>query len=139
MEPLQITFAHLAICHYQNRQFLNQVQRQQGRIVLQKMPGTGLAKIAVPDNLVFSFCFQFRIPAMGGPYTDLEMLSLPRPLDHGRLCVDEEKLELSFRIDAPDPLLCVAVTQVYHGICNMERACTALGGELAPPVRWPWP
>jgi len=42
-------------------------------------------------------------------------------LDRGRLCLDEEKLVLSFRIDAPDPSLRVEVTHTYQGICNLER------------------
>lgn len=121
-EPLQITFASLEIRHYQNGQFLNQLQRPQSRIILQKMPCNDLAELRVVDNLVFSFSFQFRMPR-AGEFHDIKMLSLPRPLDCGRLYLDEEKLRLSFRIDAPDPSLCVEVTHLYQGICHMERLC----------------
>lgn len=117
---LQITFATLKINHYQNGQFLNQVQRFQSRIVLQKKPYNDLAKITVLDNLVFSFSFLFQMPGTLQPHI-IKMLSLPRPLDHGNLYVDKKKLLLSFRIDAPDPSLCVEVTHVYQGISDLER------------------
>jgi hypothetical protein len=122
---LQITFAALEISNHQNGQLLHCVQRQQSRIILQKMPQKGLAGLTVLDNLVFSFSFQFRIPGTGEPF-DMEMLALPRPLDQGRLCVDEERLQLSFRIDAPDPTLRVEVTHVYQGILKLEHPCTCL-------------
>ena len=117
---LQITFANLTICHHQNGQFLNQVQRQYGHITLHKTLHQGVAELTVLDNLVFSFSFKFQMPNTEKIH-DVEMLSLPRPLSHGKLYVDEEKLVLSFRIEAPDPSLCVAVTHVYKGICTLER------------------
>jgi hypothetical protein len=123
--PLEITFATLEIRNHQNRQFLNQVQKLQSRIILNKMPSNNLIEIRVLDNLVFSFSFQFQIPG-AEEFQDIKMLSLPRPLDHGRLCVDHEKLLLSFRIDAPDPSLRVEVTHVYQVICNLEQLCTSL-------------
>nr|WP_288931475.1 hypothetical protein [uncultured Allomuricauda sp.] len=126
---LQITFATLKIRNQQNGQFLNQMQRQQSRIILQKMPCHNVAEITVVDNMVFRFSFQFRIPNTAAEFHNLEMLSLPRPLDRGRLCVDKEKLWLSFRIDAPDPSLCVEVTHVYQGICKLEQFCTPLCGK----------
>ena len=54
------------------------------------------------------------------------MLSLPRPLDHGKLLVDEEKLMLSFRIDAPDPSLRVEVMHTYQGICDLKELSPAI-------------
>ncbi len=123
--PLQITFATLNICNHQNRQLLHCVQRPQSRIILQKMPQKGLVEITVLDNLVFSFSFQFQIPN-AQKFHDVEMLALPRPLDQGRLYIDEEKLQLSFRIDAPDPTLRVEVTHVYQGILKLEHFCTRL-------------
>lgn len=123
--PLQITFATLNIHNQQNGQLLHCVQRPQSRIILQKMPQKGLAELTVLDNLVFSFSFQFQIPNAQKSH-DVEMLSLPRPLDQGRLYLNEEKLQLSFRIDAPDPTLRVEVTHVYQGILKLERHCTPL-------------
>lgn len=122
---LQITFASLTIHNHQNGQLLHCVQRQQSRIILQKLPQKGLAEITVLDNLVFSFSFQFQIPK-AQKFHDVAMLSLPRPLDQGRLYMDEEKLQLSFRIDAPDPTLRVQVTHLYQGILKLEHHCTPL-------------
>ena len=122
---LQITFASLKIRNHQNGQLLHQVQRRQSRIILRKLPQKGLAELTLLDNLVFSFSFQFQIPK-AQKFHDVEMLSLPRPLDQGRLCVDEEKLQLSFRIDAPNPTLRVRVTHVYQGILKLEHPCTPL-------------
>ncbi|WP_067034358.1 hypothetical protein [Allomuricauda sp. CP2A] len=126
--PLQITFAMLAIRNHQNGQFLNRVQRPQSRIILQKLPQQGLAELTVLDNLVFCFSFQFHIPN-AGEFHDGEMLALPRPLDQGGLFVDNEKLRLSFRIDAPDPTLRVEVTHVYQNILKLEHHCTPLCGQ----------
>ena len=123
--PLQITFATLEIRNQQNGRLLNQVQRQRSRIILKKMPCNNVAEITVVDNMVFRFSFQFRMPS-AAEFHDMEMLSLPRPLDQGSMSVDKEKLWLSFRIDAPDPSLRVEVTHVYQGICNLERLCTSL-------------
>ncbi|MEQ5790365.1 hypothetical protein J4E06_04825 [Muricauda sp. NFXS6] len=126
--PLCITFATLEITNHQNGQFLNQVERRQSRIVLQKIPQTGLAQMTVLDNLVFRFSFKFRLP-LAAKCHNLEMRSLPRPLDRGRLCVDNEKLVLSFRINAPDPSLRVEVTQVYKDICKLEEFSAPLCGQ----------
>ncbi|WP_421813025.1 hypothetical protein [Flagellimonas sp.] len=126
--PLCITFATLEITNHQNGQFLNRVQWPQSRIILQKMPQTGLAEMTVPDNLVFCFYFRFHIPN-AGEFHHGEMLSLPRPLDHGKLYVDKEKLRLSFRIDAPDPSLRVEVTHVYQAICKLEVFSAPLCGQ----------
>lgn len=120
---LQITFASLNICNNQNGQLLHNVQRPHSRIILQKLPQKRMAEITVLDNLVFSFSFQFQIPSALKLHK-VEMLALPRPLDQGRLYVDEEKLQFSFRIDAPDPTLRVEVTHVYQGILKLERHCT---------------
>lgn len=120
--PLQITFASLEICSHQNGQLLRKVQRQQSHIILQQTRQKGLAEITVLDNLVFSFSFRFQLPSAPTCH-EVEMLSLPRPLDQGRLSMDEEKLQLSFRIDAPDPTLRVEVTHVYQGILGLDRHC----------------
>ncbi len=98
---------------------VQKVQRPQSRIVLRKL-SQGLAEITVVDNLVFRFSFQCRMPTTT-EFNNLEMLYLPRPLAQGRMYLDDEKLQLSFRIDAPDPSLRVQVTQVYHRICHVER------------------
>lgn len=119
-DPLQITFAQLEICNQQHGRWCKKVQRHQSRILLRKLPQNGLAEITVVDNLVFRFSFQFRIPDTQ-TCSNLEMLCLPRPLDQGRMYMDDEKLQLSFRIDTPDPALRVQVTQVYHRICRVER------------------
>ncbi len=129
--PLQITFATLEIHHYQKGQFLNHVRRPQSRIILKKIPCSDLAELTVLDNLVFSFSFQFRMPQTKEFHT-IEMLSLPRPLDHGKLLVDEDKLMLSFRIDAPDPSLRVEFMHTYQGICDLKELSPLLSGE---PVR----
>ncbi|MFD2099735.1 hypothetical protein [Flagellimonas iocasae] len=122
---LQITFASLEICNHQNGQLLHCVQRPQSRLILQKMPKKGLAKMTLLDNLVFSFSFQFQI-AKTQKFHEVKMLALPRPLDQGRLFVDEERLQLSFQIDSPDPTLRVEVTHLYQGILKLERHCTPL-------------
>ena len=123
-DQLQITFAHLEICNQQQGQWYKKVQRHQSRILLRKLP-QGLAEITVVDNLVFRFSFQFRIPGTEA-CSNLEMLYLPRPLDQGRMYMDDEKLQLSFRIDTPDPSLRVQVTQVYQGILGLQRTFTPL-------------
>ena len=127
-DALHITFASLQICNHQNGQLLHRIHRPQSRIILQKMAQNQLAQITVLDNLVFSFSFQFQIPTAPIVHP-VDMLALPRPLDHGRLLLDEEKLQLSFRIDAPDPTLRVEVTQVYQGILKLERHCSPLCGQ----------
>ena len=126
-DSLQITFAHLDIHNQQQGQWCKKVQRPQSRILLRKLP-QGLAEITVVDNLVFRFSFQFRIPDTQ-TCSNLEMLCLPRPLDQGRMYMDDEKLQLSFRIDAPDPALCVQVTQVYHHICLVEQLHASLSDK----------
>ncbi|MDF0715243.1 hypothetical protein PY092_03690 [Muricauda sp. 334s03] len=129
--PLQVTFATLEIRNHQNGQFLNHLQRRQSRIILQKTACKDVAELTVLDNLVFRFSFQFRLPGVEQCH-NMEMLSLLRPLDHGRLYVDEEKLQLSFRIDAPDPSLRVEVTHQYQDICHLER----LRPVAANPQGW---
>ena len=119
---LQVTFDTLEICSHQNGQLLRKVQRQQSRILLRQTPQKGLAEITVLDNLVFSFSFRFQLPSAPTCH-EVKMLSLPRPLDQGRLSMDDEKLQLSFRIDAPDPSLRVEVTHVYQGILSLDRHC----------------
>ncbi len=126
--PLQITFAALEICSHQNEALLHRVQRQHSRILLQQTPQKGLAEITVLDNLVFSFSFQFQLPKAPN-FHEVAMLSLPRPLDQGRMYLDDEKLQLSFRIDAPDPSLRVQVTQVYRGILHLEHRQSTLCGQ----------
>lgn len=120
--PLQITFATLEICSHQNGALLHSVQRQWSRIILQQTPQKGLAEITVLDNLVFSFSFRFQLPSAPTCH-EVDMRSLPRPLDQGRMYLDDEKLQLSFRIDAPDPTLRVEVTHVYQGILGIDRHC----------------
>ena len=117
-DQLQITFAHLEIRNKQHGQLLHKVQRHQSRIILHKLPQNGLAEITVVDSLVFSFSFQFQIPKSLGVYEG-NMLCLPRPLDQGKLYVDAKKLQLSFRIDAPDPALRIDVTLTYQGILDL--------------------
>lgn len=126
--PLQITFASLEICSHQNEQLLRTVQRQRSRILLQKTQQKGLVEITVLDNLVFSFSFRFQLPSAPTCH-EVDMRSLPRPLDQGRLYLDDEKLQLSFRIDAPDPSLRVQVTQVYRGILHLEHLQPTLCGQ----------
>jgi len=129
--PLQITFATLEIHNSQNGHYLKQVQRPQSRLILKKMPCSDVAELTVLDNLVFSFSFQFRMLQTKESHT-IEMLSLPRPLDHGKLFIDEEKLILSFRIDAPDPSLRVEVMHTYQGICDLKELSPQFSSE---PVR----
>ncbi|WP_127018622.1 hypothetical protein [Flagellimonas beolgyonensis] len=124
-DQLEITFSHLEIHNQQHGQWCKKVQRPQSRILLRKLPQNGLAEITVVDNLVFRFSFKFRIP-ISSEFNDLEMLCLPRPLDQGLLSMDDEKLQLTFRIDAPDPALHVQVTQVYQGILGLQRTFTPL-------------
>ncbi|MEE1961197.1 hypothetical protein V1387_00780 [Allomuricauda taeanensis] len=126
--PLQITFVTLEICSHPNGALLHCVQRQQSRILLQQTPQKRLAEITVLDNLVFSFSFRFQLP--GAPTChEVDMCCLPRPLDQGRMYLDDEKLQLSFRIDAPDPSLRVQVTQVYRGILHLEHRQPTLCGQ----------
>ncbi len=126
--PLQITFAALEICSHQNGALLHRVQRKQSRILLQKTPQKGMGEITVLDNLVFSFSFRFQLPSVP-TYHEVDIRCLPRPLDQGRLYLDDEKLQLSFRIDAPDPSLRVQVTQVYRGILHLEHRQPTLCGQ----------
>jgi hypothetical protein len=77
---------------------------------------------------VFRFSLQCHI-SQTTDFRYMETLSLPRPLDQGSLHVDEEKLLLSFRIDAPDPLLRIQVTHTYQGIYRLEKFCTPFCGQ----------
>lgn len=129
--PLQLTFAHLEIHNHRHGHLFNRVQRHRSRIILHKTSQKGLAELTVVDNLVFSFSFQFHLP-QALKFQEVEMLSLPRPLDSGRLQLDEEKLQLSFRIDAPDPSLRIHVTLVYQGILELQRIYTPLCGTTRP-------
>ncbi|GLU43647.1 hypothetical protein [Allomuricauda sp. NBRC 101325] len=122
---LQISFASLNILNYKGRQYLNQVQKHKSRIILLKLPHKHLAEITVLDNPVFSFSFQFLVPN-NTEFHSGKMRSLPRPLNNGRYFMDEEKLVLTYTIDAPDPLLRVEVTHVYTGILGVEQFHTPL-------------
>ncbi|SDQ06717.1 hypothetical protein SAMN05216294_0140 [Flagellimonas zhangzhouensis] len=81
--------------------------------------------MTVLDNPVFSFSFQFLVPN-NTEFHSGKMRSLPRPLNNGRYYMDEEKLVLTYIIDAPDPLLRVEVTHVYTGILGVEQFRTPL-------------
>lgn len=126
--PAQITFASLEICSHQNGALRHRVQRQHSRILLQQTLQKGLGELTVLDNLVFSFSFRFQLPTAPTCH-EVDMRCLPRPLDQGRLYLDDEKLQLSFRIDAQDPSLRVQVTQVYRGILHLEHRQPTLCGQ----------
>jgi len=124
---LQITFARLDICNSQNGRVLHRLPSRQGRIGFQKL-SPQLLQLDIMDSLVFRFSVQCHIPQPVN-LNDMGPLSLPRPLDQGSLYVDEEKLVLSFRIDAPDPLLRIQVTHTYQGIYRLEKFCTPFCGH----------
>ncbi|WP_306012379.1 MULTISPECIES: hypothetical protein [unclassified Allomuricauda] len=124
---LQITFASLNICNSQHGKLLQRLPSRQGRIGFQKL-SPQLLQLDIMDSLVFRFSVQCHIPQTTN-LNDMGPLSLPRPLDQGSLYVDEEKLVLSFRIDAPDPQLRIQVTHTYQGIHRLEKFCTPLCGH----------
>ncbi|NYJ25973.1 hypothetical protein [Allomuricauda sp. ARW1Y1] len=124
---LQITFASLNICNSQHGKLLQRLPSRQGRIGFQKL-SPQLLQLDIMDSLVFRFSIQCPIHQPVN-LSDMGPLSLPRPLDQGSLYVDEEKLVLSFRIDAPDPLLRIQVTHNYQGIYRLEEYCTPLCGH----------
>jgi hypothetical protein len=124
---LQITFARLDICNSQNGRVLQRLPSRQGRIGFQKL-SPHLLQLDIMDSLVFRFSVQYPIPQPVN-LNKMEPLSLPRPLDQGSLHVNEEKLVLSFRIDAPDPSLRIQVTHTYQGIYRLEEYCTPLCGQ----------
>ncbi|WP_420602832.1 hypothetical protein [Flagellimonas sp.] len=118
-KALEITFAQLKIDTYHNGQFLQQIQRPNCKIVLQKVVNNALAKMDVVDNLVFRFSFWFEKPTTEN-YFKGETLQLPRPLAEGTLQMDAEKLTLQFTIDAPDKNLQVHVRHIYTEIQRLE-------------------
>ncbi len=124
---LQITFTSLNICNSQQDKLLHRLPSRQGRIGFQKL-SPQLFQLDIMDSLVFRFSIQCPIPQPVNLNT-MGPLSLPRPLDQGSLHVNEEKLVLSFRIDAPDPLLRIQVTHTYQGIYRLEEYCTPLCGQ----------
>ncbi|GAB4508650.1 MAG: hypothetical protein Tsb004_07550 [Allomuricauda sp.] len=124
---LQITFASLSICNSQQGKLLHRLPSRQGRIGFQKL-SLQLLQLDIMDSLVFRFSVQCHI-SQTTDFRNMETLSLPRPLDQGSLQVDEEKLVLSFRIDAPDPLLRIQVTHTYQGIYRLEKYCTPFCGH----------
>ncbi|WP_421806435.1 hypothetical protein [Flagellimonas sp.] len=124
---LQITFASLNICNSQQGKLLHHLPSRQGRIGFQKL-SPQLLQLDIMDSLVFRFSLQCLITQTTN-LNDMGPLSLPRPLDQGSLYVDEEKLVLSFRIDAPDPQLRIQVTHTYQGIYHLEKFCTPLCGH----------
>ena len=124
---LQITFASLNICNSQHGKLLHRLPSRQGRIGFQKL-SPQLLQLDIMDSLVFRFSVQCHIPQTTN-LNDMGPLSLPRPWDQGSMQVDEEKLVLSFRIDAPDPLLRIKVTHTYQGIYHLEKFCTPLCGH----------
>ncbi|MFN3137618.1 MAG: hypothetical protein ACE37L_08015 [Allomuricauda sp.] len=124
---LQITFARLDICNSQNGKLLQRLPSRQGRIGFQKL-SPQLLQLDIMDSLVFRFSLQCHIYQTTN-LNDMGPLSLPRPLDQGSLRVDEEKLVLSFRIDAPDPQLRIQVTHTYQGIYHLEKFCTPFCGH----------
>ena len=124
---LQITFASLNICNSQHGKLLQRLPSRQGRIGFQKL-SPQLLQLDIMDSLVFRFSLQCPISQTTN-LNDMGPLSLPRPLDQGSLYVDEEKLVLSFRIDAPDPLLRIQVTHTYQGIYHLEKFCTPFCGH----------
>jgi hypothetical protein len=126
-KQLQITFASLNICNSQQGMLLHHLPSRQGRIGFQKL-SPQLLQLDIMDSLVFRFSLQCHI-SQPTNLNDMGPLSLPRPLDQGSMQVDEEKLVLSFRIDAPDPQLRIQVTHTYQGIYRLEKLCTPLCGH----------
>lgn len=124
---LLITFASLNICNSQHGKLLHRLPSRQGRIGFQKL-SPQLLQLDIMDSLVFRFSLQCPISQTTN-LNDMAPLSLPRPLDQGSLYVDEEKLVLSFRIDAPDHLLRIQVTHTYQGIYRLEKYCTPFCGH----------
>ncbi|TAI48030.1 hypothetical protein [Flagellimonas allohymeniacidonis] len=111
---LQLTFGTHQIVNYHNGMLLNRMQRQNSRLVLHKTEPSHLAKMEVVDSLVFQFSFLFEAHALY-KYQKGQNICLPRPLVDGRLQIWPQQLELSFRIGAPDPSLCVHILHTYTG------------------------
>lgn len=117
---LEITFAEHQIINHLNWQYLNTVYKTQSRVMIHKVPQSGLAQMVVVDNLLFNFSFHFLKPD-NTTYYQGPMLQLPRPLSEGKLQITTDSLRLSFIIDAPDPALSVQVEQYFEGEYQTER------------------
>ncbi|TMU55551.1 hypothetical protein [Flagellimonas algicola] len=117
---LEITFGSHTVLNSLVHRPLNQVYKQNSRIVINKRPRKGNPQMVVVDNLIFNFDFGFTPPMQQEFYLG-SMLHLPSPLDQGHLHMDVDQLTLSFRIHSRNPKHCVFVSQTYTHIHHLER------------------
>ncbi len=111
---LELTFETLEISLFHHGKRLNQLVRQDAELILQKTNDPTIAEMDVVDNLVFPFLFTFNPQeALAGQTT--QMQKLPRPLNHGSLCIKHYCLELEFTIESPSKEMELRVMHLYLG------------------------
>jgi len=114
---LKITFGVHDIINYRDGHSLNQAER----IIVVKTSKHHIAQIKVMDNLLFRFSFHISLPKILAGQTE-SMIQLPRPLEDGHLNIQNEKLELSFRIDAPKNEPQLTVEHCYTEVRSVKAS-----------------
>ena len=126
---LMITFETLEITIYKNELPLHRLTNQNARIFIKKSLSPHLLQMEVMDNLVFNFSFLFTIPNSTENHAS-KMIQLPKPLNKGNLWVDENNLELEFKLDTPNEDLNLLANHFYKGNLDAEsRDLTSYNGE----------
>ncbi|MCL6267310.1 hypothetical protein [Flagellimonas myxillae] len=109
---LELTFETLEITLLYHGNPLDKHLRQNAKLILQKCDDPSLLQMDVVDNLVFPFLFVFDpTQALAGKSTSMK--KIPRPLNHGNLCVKPHSLELEFTIEPPDKERELRVRHIY--------------------------
>ncbi|MEM8765308.1 MAG: hypothetical protein AAGD88_15925 [Bacteroidota bacterium] len=118
---LKITFGVHDIINYRDGHLLNQAEKRKSRIIVVKTSKHHIAQIKVMDNLLFRFSFHISLPKILAGQTE-NMIQLPRPLEDGHLRIQDEKLELSFRIDAPESEPQLTVEHCYAEVRSVKAS-----------------
>ncbi|MEO0508110.1 MAG: hypothetical protein AAF090_18285 [Bacteroidota bacterium] len=105
-------FPNLQIKTFQHGACLQNVLLADRRLRFVKTKAPTMLRIHVLDNLAFRFSFVFSVDVL---YEGNKICAqkLPRPLDKGWICIHNNKVQLGFWIDGPDPNLRVYVEQQY--------------------------
>ncbi|WP_431125731.1 hypothetical protein [Flagellimonas flava] len=109
---LELTFETLEITLLNHGNPLDKHIRREAELILQKTNDPLTLTMDVVDNLVFPFLFAFETKeALAGKTTSMK--KLPRPLNHGSLCIRPHSLELEFTIEPPEKHRELRVRHVY--------------------------
>ncbi|TMU54369.1 hypothetical protein [Flagellimonas algicola] len=111
---LELTFETLEINLFNHGNPFDLHIRREAELILEKVNDSTLLQMDVVDNLVFPFLVAFDpIEALAGKTTTMQ--KLPRPLNHGSLCIRPHSLELEFTIEPPEKQRELRVRHVYNG------------------------